>query len=92
MSEVATETKKLPTKLGGARPEGGHIDEFSQNFCTFLSSAHAECGELAEFDMAGQETVLMSGPEAQELFFRSPEEVLGQALGYQGVGPVFGPG
>ncbi len=79
-------------KVSGARAEGGHLAEFSENFCRFLARAHRECGELAEFDLGGQETVLMSGPEAQEAFFRAPDEQLSQALAYQVMVPVFGPG
>jgi sterol 14-demethylase len=92
MSEQSIKGKTLPPKVSGALSEGGHIAEFSDNFCTFLSRAHAECGELAEFDMSGQETVLMSGPEAQEVFFRTPDEVFSQAIAYQVMVPVFGPG
>jgi len=36
--------------------------------------------------------VLMSGPEAQEVFFRTPDEVFSQALAYQVMVPLFGPG
>ncbi|MFT4517766.1 MAG: sterol 14-demethylase [Halioglobus sp.] len=92
MAEQAAKNTKLPPKVSGASEEGGHIGEFSENFCTFLARAHAECGELAEFDMSGQETVLMSGPEAQELFFRTQDEVFSQAIAYQVMVPVFGPG
>lgn len=65
---------KQPPKVSGALQDGGHMAEFADNFCTFLSRAHAECGELAEFDFGGQNTVLMSGPAAQEVFFRTPDE------------------
>lgn len=85
-------TLKRPPKVSGALEEGGHMGEFSDNFCTFLSRAHAECGELAEFDFGGQDTILMSGPAAQEVFFRTADEVFSQAQAYQVMVPVFGPG
>lgn len=78
--------------VSGARAEGGHLAEFADDFCRFLARAHRECGELAEFDLGGQPTVLMSGPEAQQAFFRAPDEQLSQALAYQVMVPVFGPG
>ena len=48
----------------------GHMEEFNVNFARFLMRCNAECGELAEFNMGGQQTVLMSGPEAQEAFLK----------------------
>jgi sterol 14-demethylase len=81
-----------PPKVSGAQPEIGHMEQFSKNFARFLMAANAECGELAEFNMAGQETVLMSGPEAQEAFFRGLNEKLSRAAAYQAMVPVFGPG
>jgi len=83
---------KEPPKVSGAKPEIGHMEEFSKNFARFLMAANAECGELAEFNMAGQETVLMSGPEAQEAFFRGLDQQLSRAAAYQAMVPVFGPG
>lgn len=87
------ETKmQEPPKVSGAKPDIGHMEEFSKNFARFLMEANAECGELAEFNMAGQETVLMSGPEAQEAFFRGFDAKLSRAAAYQAMVPVFGPG
>lgn len=92
MSETAAAALKAPPKVSGAAQEGGHLPEFEKNFCTFISRAHAECGELAEFDFGGQETILMSGPAAQEVFFRTADNVFSQAEAYQVMVPVFGPG
>lgn len=86
------ETKKLPPLLSGANGDMGHMAEFSTNYIKFLARAEQECGELAEFNMAGQETVLMSGPDAQEVFFRASDEQLSQAAAYQVMVPLFGPG
>jgi sterol 14-demethylase len=92
MTAAAHTGKKLPPKVSGARPDIGHMDEFSENFARFLMRANAECGELAEFNMAGQETVLMSGPEAQEAFFKTLDKKLSRAAAYQATVPVFGKG
>ena len=59
---------KLPPKVSGEKPDIGHMEEFNVNFARFLMRCNEECGELAEFNMGGQQTVLMSGPEAQEAF------------------------
>jgi sterol 14-demethylase len=92
VNEAARAGLKRPPIVSGAREEGGHMPEFEQDYCAFISRAHAECGELAEFDFGGQQTILMSGPDAQEVFFRTPDEIFSQAQAYQVMVPVFGPG
>lgn len=92
MNEAVKAELKRPPLVSGAVAEGGHMPEFEENFCKFISRAHAECGELAEFDFGGQQTILMSGPDAQEVFFRQSDEVFSQAMAYQVMVPVFGPG
>lgn len=83
---------KVIPLVSGAKPDMGHMEEFSANFVNFLMRANAECGELAEYNMAGQETILLSGVEAQEYFFRGSDENLSRAAAYQAMVPVFGPG
>jgi sterol 14-demethylase len=83
---------KLPPRVSGEKPEIGHMEEFSVNFARFLMRCNEECGELAEYNMAGQQTVLMSGPEAQEAFFKTLDDKLSRAAAYQATVPVFGRG
>lgn len=78
--------------VSGALAEGGHFAEFCEHPARFLMRAHAECGELAEFDQGGMRTVLMVGPEAHEAVFRASDEQLSAALAYQYMVPVFGAG
>ncbi len=92
MSEQAAVALKLPPKVGGEKPGVGHMEEFGVNFARFLMRCNAECGELAEFNMAGQQTVLMSGPEAQEAFLKTLDTKLSRAAAYQATVPVFGKG
>ena len=92
MSDSVTANKTVPPKVSGAKPDMGHMEEFSANFGRFMMRANAECGELAEFNMAGQETVLMSGPEAQEAFLKTLDKKLSRAASYQATVPVFGKG
>lgn len=68
------------------------MEEFEANFARFLMRCHAECGELAEYNMAGQQTVLMSGPDAQEAFLKTLDKKLSRAAAYQATVPVFGKG
>ena len=92
MTEAVAANLKRPPVVSGAQEQGGHMPEFEADYCAFISRAHTECGELAEFDFGGQETILMSGPDAQEVFFRTPDEIFSQAQAYQVMVPVFGPG
>jgi sterol 14alpha-demethylase len=51
-----------------------------------------ECGDVGRFRLAGKEVVLLTGAEANEAFFRAPEEVLDQAEAYSFMKPIFGEG
>ena len=92
MTETAPGGLRLPPKVSGEKPGVGHMEAFNVNFARFLMSCNAECGELAEFNMGGQQTVLMSGPEAQEAFLKSLDDKLSRAAAYQATVPVFGEG
>lgn len=86
------EILRNPPFLSGAVEGAGHYDEFCATPIEFLHRAHAECGEVAEFDLAGLRTVLMVGPEAHEAFFRAEDTQLNAAAAYQMMVPVFGEG
>mgnify|MGYP001815533550 FL=1 len=92
MRETAAVELKLPPRVSGEKPEMGHMAEFEENFAKFLMRCNAECGELAEYNMAGQQTVLMSGPDAQEAFLKTLDKKLSRAAAYQATVPVFGKG
>ncbi|MDZ7784837.1 MAG: cytochrome P450 [Halioglobus sp.] len=92
MSESAAVDLKRPPVVSGEKPGAGHMEEFNVNFARFLMRCNAECGELAEFNMGGQQTVLMSGPEAQEAFLKTLDKKLSRAAAYQAMVPVFGKG
>ena len=80
--------------VSGARPpeQGGHFEEFCAHPAFFLQRAYRECGELAEFDMGGINTVLMVGPEAHEAVFRADDIKLSAPEAYQFMVPIFGEG
>ena len=92
MSDAVTMAQKFPPKVSGEKPDVGHMEEFGANFARFLMRCNAECGELAEFNMGGQQTVLMSGPAAQEAFLKTLDQKLSRAAAYQATVPVFGKG
>ncbi len=80
--------------VSGARPagEGGHFEEFCAHPAYFLMRAYRECGELAEFDMGGINTVLMVGPQAHEAVFRADDINVSAREAYQFMVPIFGKG
>ncbi len=80
--------------VSGARSagEGGHFEEFCEHPANFLMRAYRECGELAEFDMGGINTVLMVGPEAHEAVFRADDDKVSAPEAYQFMVPIFGKG
>jgi sterol 14-demethylase len=78
--------------VSGARPGGGHFEEFLRHPAHFMLRAWRECGELAEFDLGGMRNVLMVGPAAQEAVFRAPDDQLSASEPYKYMVPVFGEG
>ena len=84
-------TKAIP-QLSGALSGSGHLDEFNADPLSLMNRAYRECGEVAEFNLGGLQTVLLVGPEAHEAFFRAPDEQLSAAQAYQMMVPVFGEG
>jgi sterol 14-demethylase len=51
-----------------------------------------ECGDVGEFRLADRDVVLLSGAEANEVFFRATDEDLDQGEAYPFMTPVFGEG
>jgi sterol 14-demethylase len=78
--------------MSGAKPETGHFEAFLENPARFLLRAWQECGELAEFDLAGMRNTLMVGPDAHEAVFRASDAQLSASAPYQYMVPVFGEG
>ena len=81
-----------PPVVSGGLPLLGHLLELRRNPLRFMARVHEECGEIGEFNLAGNRIVLLYGAEAQEAFFRAPDEQLDQAAAYPFMKPVFGPG
>ncbi len=81
-----------PPRVSGAVPWLGHLLELRRQPLELLQRVRAECGEVGEFRLAGRPVVLFTGPEANEAFFRAPEEQLDQAAAYPFMTPIFGEG
>ncbi len=81
-----------PPRLSGALPLLGHLLEMRRRPIDLFQRVRDECGEIGELSLAGNPVVMFSGPEAQEAFFRAPDEQLDQAAAYPFMTPIFGRG
>jgi sterol 14-demethylase len=79
-------------RLSGGLPLLGHLLELRRDPIALMRRLRAECGEIGEFRLAGHRIVLLTGEEAQEAFFRAPDEQLDQAAAYPFMKPIFGEG
>ena len=87
-----TTAGKEPPKMPGALPLLGHMLEFGKNPFSYMMKLRNSLGEIGEFRMFHQKMVLMTGPEANEAFFRAPDSQLDQSQAYKIMTPIFGKG
>ena len=88
-----TQTAELaPPKMPGALPLLGHMLAFGKNPFDYMMQLRNTLGEIGEFRMFHQKMVLMTGPEANEAFFRAPDAQLDQSQAYKIMTPIFGKG
>ncbi len=81
-----------PPQVSGGEGEHGHLDELRVDPIALMRRVREECGDVGQFRLADRDVVLLTGAEANELFFRAPEEVLDQAEAYPFMTPIFGEG
>jgi sterol 14-demethylase len=78
--------------LSGARPDVGHLEEMTRDPIGLMQRVRDECGDVGRFLLGSRQVVLVTGPEANEWFFRATEDELNQAEAYPYMTPIFGPG
>ncbi|MFQ5512969.1 MAG: cytochrome P450 [Myxococcota bacterium] len=81
-----------PPPVSGGVPLLGHLLELRRRPIELMGRVHRECGEIGEMRLARRSVVLMTGAEANEAFFRAPDEQLDQAAAYPFMKPIFGHG
>ena len=84
--------QKQPPRVSGGEEENGHLEELRVDPIALMNRVRAECGDVGVFRLAQRDVVLLTGADANEFFFRAPEEVLDQAEAYPFMTPVFGEG
>lgn len=82
----------LPPRLEGGLPLLGHALEFRNNPIRLMTRARVLYGDLCTVAMPGADAIVMTGPKAQEKFFRTSDEDISQAEAYQMMTPIFGKG
>lgn len=91
ITEPATELPD-PPKVSGDDGGTGHLEELRVDPIGLMARVRQECGDVGEFRLADKEVVLLTGAEANEVFFRASDEELDQAAAYPFMTPVFGEG
>ena len=81
-----------PPRLSRELPFVGHMAEFVRNPFGLLQRAQREGGELVALRLLHQDVVLVTGPEANEAFFRAPDDQLCRREAYKLMTPIFGEG
>jgi sterol 14-demethylase len=84
--------QRVPPRASGGLPLLGHLLELRRSPIDLMQRVHDECGEIGEIRLANQPVVMLYGVEAQEAFFRAPDEQLDQAAAYPFMTPIFGKG
>lgn len=79
-------------RLAGGWPLVGHLQALRRAPIELFWRVRNECGDVGEFKLAGSDVVLLTGEDAQEAYFRAPEEQLDQAAAYPFMTPIFGEG
>ncbi|HEY3906445.1 MAG TPA: cytochrome P450 [Streptosporangiaceae bacterium] len=69
-----------------------HLEELRSDPIALMRRVRSECGDIGSFDLAGRPVILLSGANANEYFFRAPDEDLDQASAYPFMTPIFGKG
>ena len=81
-----------PPWVSGGTGETGHLDELRTDPIGLMQRVRDECGDAGQFRLADKELVLLSGADANEVFFRASDDDLDQAAAYPFMKPVFGEG
>jgi sterol 14alpha-demethylase len=81
---------RRPPELPGGLPFLGHALEFNRNPVRFLQRARSRFGDIFSFLLAGNRVAVLTGPRANEAFFRAPDDQLSARDAYQFTVPIFG--
>ena len=66
-------TTTEPPKVSGDDGGTGHLEELRTDPIGLMERVRAECGDVGEFRLADKDVVLLTGAEANEVFFRATD-------------------
>jgi len=92
ITDEPTTSLPEPPWVSGGEGETGHLEELRTDPIALMQRVRDECGDVGQFRLADKELVLFTGAEANEIFFRAPDEDLDQAAAYPFMTPIFGEG
>ncbi len=92
MSGNGTPRRRLPPNLPGGLPFFGHALEFHRNPVGLLRRGRDRFGDVYSFLLAGTRVAVLTGPRANEAFFRARDDQLSAKAAYQFTVPIFGKG
>ncbi|MFN4261486.1 MAG: cytochrome P450 [Gemmataceae bacterium] len=84
--------RRWPPELPGGLPLLGHALTFQRNPVRFLQRGRELLGDIYSFPLLGNQMVVLTGPKANETFFRASDAQLSAKAAYQFTVPIFGPG
>ena len=92
MTDTTTTVLPDPPKVSGGDAPTGHLEELRRDPIGLMRRVRDECGDVGEFRLADTDVVLLTGAEANEVFFRASDDDLDQAAAYPFMTPIFGEG
>ena len=99
VTDLLADVPEVSTRLDDQDPSvpeiirgTGHLPEMRVDPIGLFTRVREECGDVGRFRLADKDVVMVTGAEANEEFFRAPEEVLDQAAAYPFMTPIFGKG
>src|SRR4051812_12156974 len=92
VTDSPTTSLPEPPKVSGDEGGTGHLEELRRDPIGLMERVRAECGDVGEFRLADKDVVLLTGADANEVFFRAKDEDLDQAAAYPFMTPIFGEG
>ncbi|NEO42096.1 MAG: cytochrome P450 [Moorea sp. SIOASIH] len=85
-------TKKYPPRLSHGLPYLGHALEFARDPVGLLHKGRQQFGDIFSFYLIGKQVTVLTGPNANQAFFKAPDHQLSAREAYKFTIPIFGKG
>jgi sterol 14-demethylase len=68
------QARREPPRVSGGDGENDHLEEYRRDPIALMTRVRAECGDVGQFTFGTRDVVLLTGADANEFYFRAPEE------------------